>query len=759
MSAFETESHVMYHKWFPWRFLVRRLARSYGFTDPIQWLSRMRQFAHPSEVTEPVELLRAGVLFHARGLINTKAIQNNLDWVWPYWVERQFNPADVSFIPRAFSFSHINLTHRNWTAVGLPDVPYYPIVDPRGLVTPFHDSWSLDFWLIGSNDRRLLPSKLDQAEQHLDLLPNLVIGSSFEKDGWRLNTTVCLEREGAGPSCVVRINATAPPETWLAVTVRPYNPEGISFIDSITVENDPRDWRVNDSAAVHFSRPPERCYFSNYKDGDVLSRVDVGPVATGIACPASMATGAALFSLAKLNGQPLEVRVPVLEERTRKLPTLGAVSDWPAEIATCSRLKIPDPLLQKLYDTAVASLILHAPGEVFPGPYTYKRFWYRDAAFILNALLTLGADHRVRRALDLFPRHQTLTGYFRSQDGEWDSNGEALWIMGRYLQLTGTPLPADWQAPVTKGANWIVGKRHSADLAEPHAGLLPAGFSAEHLGPNDYYYWDDFWGVAGLRSAAEMLQSTAPRAALEFGARATDFLKCIEASFQHIPTRRFKGAISASPYRRMDAGAVGSLVADYPLQLFAPGDVRLMKTTEYLLQHSSFAGGFFQNMIHSGINAYLTLHLAQVLLRAGDLRALDLMDTVARLASPTGQWPEAIHPRTGGGCMGDGHHVWASAEWALMIRNLFVREEGATLVLGAGLFPRWLEQRVPLGFGPTNTSFGPVTVRLEPEAPDKFLLTLERQASQRKPAIEVRVPGYSVAAAPAGDKFLIEANL
>ena len=95
------------------------------------------------------------VLFHARGLINTKAIQNNLDWVWPYWVERQFNPADVSFIPRAFSFSHINLTHRNWTAVGLPDVPYYPIVDPRGLVTPHFDGWSLDFWLIGPRRRRL----------------------------------------------------------------------------------------------------------------------------------------------------------------------------------------------------------------------------------------------------------------------------------------------------------------------------------------------------------------------------------------------------------------------------------------------------------------------------------------------------------------------------------------------------------------------------------------------------------------------------
>src|SRR5438067_11450189 len=86
-----------------------------------------------------------------------------------YWLERQFNPADTSFIPRAFSFSHINLTHRNWTAVGLPDVPFYPIVDPRGLVTPLFDGWSLDFWLVPANGVALLPSKLREFSQQLAL--------------------------------------------------------------------------------------------------------------------------------------------------------------------------------------------------------------------------------------------------------------------------------------------------------------------------------------------------------------------------------------------------------------------------------------------------------------------------------------------------------------------------------------------------------------------------------------------------------------
>ena len=141
----------------PWRFVVRRAAHMHGFLDPIALLARLNRFAQPSEVSEPVELLRAGAVLHARGLINSRVIQHNLDWVWPYWVERQFDPKDPAFIPRSFSITHINLTHRNWTAIGWPDCDELPIVDPRGMVTPHHDQWSLDAWLMTDDSRVLLP--------------------------------------------------------------------------------------------------------------------------------------------------------------------------------------------------------------------------------------------------------------------------------------------------------------------------------------------------------------------------------------------------------------------------------------------------------------------------------------------------------------------------------------------------------------------------------------------------------------------------
>jgi hypothetical protein len=184
-----------------------------------------------------------------------------------------------------------------------------------------------------------------------------------------------------------------------------------------------------------------------------------------------------------------------------------------------------------------------------------------------------------------------------------------------------------------------------------------------------------------------------------------------------------------------------------------------MATVEALMRRSFFHGGFFQDMIHSGINAYLTLDIAQTLLRAGDPRYCDLVETVARLASPTGQWPEAIHPRTGGGCMGDGQHGWAAAEWAMMLRNMFVREESDRLIIGSGLFAEWFDTDEELFFGPTLTPWGKVWVRIERPATEP-VLWIDGQWRGEPPRIDVAIPGFErIAEADAGRRIpLVRSN-
>lgn len=744
----------MWFKWFPWRWVVRRVARAHGFLDPVALLSHLHRFAQPSEVAEPIELLRAGVLFHARGLMNTRAIQHNLDWVWPYWVERQFNPEDPSFIPRAFSITHVNLTHRNWTAVGIPDHESMPIVDPRGLVTPFYDGWSLDGWVIAEDGRQLVPSRLLSVSQVSILDEGVAVKTEASHHGLSLCCRVEVRLESYHPVCFIQYDVRADSRAWAVISLRPYNPEGVSFVHEVVLQPDRMAWIIDGRQQVRFSLPVERQRMSDYRSGDVYSNLFGTGEQDSVKCDVGMATAAALFELRPGEAREIVARIP-LDEEGRARATFPFKSErlaWQEALRGHCELEVPDERFQYLYENALRALVLHTPGEIFPGPYTYKRFWFRDAAFILHALLCAGLADRVERALDRFPMRQTAAGYFHSQEGEWDSNGEALWILDRFCRLAGRPPKPQWRKAILHGGYWIIHKRLPDRLEALHAGLLPAGFSAEHLGPNDFYYWDDFWGIGGLRAGARLIEALGDiRAAEDFRQEADALMGAVERSLQAGSLQKYSKGIPASPYRRMDSGAVGSLAAGYPLQLWEARDPRLLDTVEFLLDHCFVGGGFFQDMIHSGINPYLTLHVAQVLLRAGDPRFFDLVMAVLEYSSPTGQWPEAIHPHTRGGCMGDGQHIWASAEWVLMTRNSFVREEKDGLILASGIPHHWLQHEKVLSLGPAPTPYGEISICITP-GPDRIRVSWEGRWREKEPRLEIRLPGFGQRVARPGEK-------
>lgn len=732
-------------RWFPWKGLVSRLARSRGLVDPVEVLSRLESFAQPLDVKEPIELLRSGLVFHARGVLNTGAIQHNLDWIWPYWVERQYDPLGQSFIPRAFSITHVNLSNRNWTAIGLPDVDAFPIVDPRGLVTPHWDGWSLDAWIVPDEGEWLVPSKLTSVVQSLDLTSGLCVTTHSSNDGLDLRSRADVVDGEDGLACRVRYRASADRAARLVVSVRPYNPEGVSFIHEIILDEISRSLVMDGRHLLHLRPTPDRFHLAYYREGDVKSKLGEAERRSRVTCRVGMASAAGVYRIAPRFTIDVTASVPISDSHGGNA---RRTDSWSSAIASAAPAIFPDPLFQRLWDAAVRSVILMSPGEVYPGPYTYKRFWFRDSAFILHALLCLGLHDRAARVLRTFPRRQTSSGFFLSQEGEWDSNGEALWILRRYFELSGRPPVTEWIPSIVTGADWIARKRTRDEGATLHRGLLPAGFSAEHLGPNDFYFWDDFWGVAGLRAAAWLLREAGHPGADRYDEEASRFLSVIERCLGHVSHRLRTPAMPASPYRRLDSGAIGSLAAGYPTQIFAGTDERLLATAKYLASNCLVKGGFYQDIIHSGINPYLTLHLAQVLMRAGSAKAFDLVRTVAHLATPTGQWPEAIDPRTGAGCMGDGHHVWAAAEWILMLRNMVVREEGNTLVIGEGFMPEWLELGRPLHLGPVPTTFGPVEVTIHPRAGH---VDVEwKPAFRREPDVVIAIPGLGRVTAPAG---------
>mgnify|MGYP001044243408 CR=1 FL=1 len=82
-------------------------------------------------------------------------------------------------------------------------------------------------------------------------------------------------------------------------------------------------------------------------------------------------------------------------------------------------------------------------------------------------------------------------------------------------------------------------------------------------------------------------------------------------------------------------------------------------------------------------------------------------------ATSTYTFPEAIHPRTNGGCVGDGHHGWAAAEFIHLIRNMLFFEEGGTLVITPIIPQRWIEPGEIIEVKNAPSYFGEINFKIE----------------------------------------------
>ena len=704
--------------------------------DIVRHLTTLQHLGEHPESGSPGKLLPAGARTVFRALRTRSAAEVGTDWVWPHWLERQLDPTSPSFVPRGHLPFLANVTARNWTMVGNIGSSHEAIVDPRGLVTPWFDGWSLDWW-VGADDRWHLPSREPAVRQRLIADAPVVETAMRVPGGDILHRAYAIRSaaaDGAEELIVVEIENATPVPVALAVAVRPYNPEGLAVIEQIGLHGRSHGARdivtVDGRVALLLPRTPNRVAASTFHDGDVAAIVLGGDAGTsfsaGLRCDAGMASAAFVYPLP--HRATLSFFIPLTSpQRTRRrglarrrlaaaptapssVPTAAQVANgWKAHAGRGMRLVLPDPRLAAAVEANRRFLLLlHDGDEITPGPATYHRFWFRDAAYLLGALDRYGYADEVAEVLASYPRRQRGDGLFFSQSREWDANGAALHAIGEHWRLHRDTAAIAGLAPVVAaGAEWIERKRTGARAGlrrVEHDGLLPAGTSAGHLGPFDVYYWDDLWGLRGMLDAAEVLDALGEAdAAADTRARAGRFRADIDASLAAVASRLGTPAIPAGPRRRIDPGAIGSLAACWPLRLMAADDPRIAATAEVIRERFCLGPAFFQGISHTGLATYLTLQLAFVELEVGDRRALERLDWLLSVATPTWTWPEAVHPRLDGGCMGDGHHGWAAADLLTFVRNMLVRETSDGGLALCSLVPHdWLGQQLEVHDAPTH---------------------------------------------------------
>jgi hypothetical protein len=415
----------------------------------------------------------------------------------------------------------------------------------------------------------------------------------------------------------------------------------------------------------------------------------------------------------------------------------------------------------RLHDLARAAraqlLILADGGQIHPGPTIYDSFWIRDSSIegIAAALAGdgnlaerqfgwhyPGAFHLGDRRIGPVRAHGFFGGRHEEDDREWDSNGQALWAIGRFDRIRGraASFGARMFTPfVSDGARWLRDNRDGF-------GLLHAGWSAEHLGDKHKpHYWDDLWAVAGLWEAARLAERIGAPEAGELWAIHDDVRRATADSIRWAlgEQRRlghWETFIPTGPadVGRRDSTMVGAVAYFHPCRLHvgaklgADVDWAARQTLE-TIWGAFVTGGFRHDSAWRAYGPYLTLQLAHAFLLIGDVDRMERClawslgagtATVSRADGAAARWQVVAGAWNEQHCypvasdfaerpgswwyMGDIPHGWAAAELLLLARDMLLLEgdEDASphLYVAPGIPPAWLAagERVTVSEAPTT---------------------------------------------------------
>ncbi|MBL8022123.1 MAG: hypothetical protein JNM27_20780 [Leptospirales bacterium] len=716
-----------------------RIMRLHPDVQPL--LSGGYRLTNPSAAAYPSENLPFASRVIASGMWNYCFFQFYRHFAGPYWVERQYNPDDVSFIPRASSLLSLNLTHRTWMGIRSPNGTSFSMVDPAGSLSPIAGYYSVE---VGIKDgtRVLLPTRGDLKVSQKPFKDLPAARTEYNCKGIQVKWTVvgCAD-EGDWVYSRVQYETNRPCE--LLVGIRPFNPEGGALISDLEMKLKAEGavLSINSREEIFFPVAPDELRFSNLEAGDAYFQDK--PLGI-VNCRHGLATGSLVYRItgsgeihfyARTNrtgkaGVPIQF-VNNDHELNRSLTAWEKIVDQGAEFV-CGR----DVWNRAARIFAGYLNSLQTNTEIWPGVFTYNQFWFRDAAYMISALTSWGYTTQAAKILKTYAARQERDGFFKSHEGEWDSNGQAIWTLAHFIEHTGDQqMLRELYPAIRKGAQWIMRKRRTGIQGK----ILPAGFSAEHLGPADHYYWDNLWSIAGLMEASRCAGMLGEKKDERLFLEESDSYRRDLLAVSADDRQRF-GVITAAPNRPIDSGMIGSICTVYPLELRVFPESEVRKTVREIHKQFFTKDLFFHPIIHSGYNLYLSLQMAQCHLRLGDVRrARRIFKRVLKSRTQLWTYPEAIHPITGGGVMGDGFHGWAFAEVLLLLREFVVSSQDRVLHIFRGLRNR--EILSDMKFGPFPMHGGKISIqgKLSESNDGRIKINFDRASEMR--AIRIHVPG------------------
>ncbi len=673
------------------KFLQKIISLANFHPKSLEYLGASDRINLKAEISIPKELIPGASLLVAQAWANTGIFENAQHLPKPYWAEKQMDPESVYFEAIGHRLLSMNVTLRNWSMVSIPGYETEAIIDPIGALTPKHEDYSIEIWAL----KEVEEGKIKIFRPHVngtfyqvrdeDNYPAIKNIWSFE--GGKITWEIYAEGDSLGQWACLDVYPELNDENYkIIIAVRPYNYDGIVFIEKIKVVG--RTVTITPRSKILLTTDYDYYFLGEYPFNDPADPYEIPEKLKEdyeYVSPAKLATALFVFSEGAIGARVF------MEGRIEAEPPTNSWDDyWKNVLPTLPEIKIGETEYQKAFKaTAVDLLMVWDGNSITPGPANYHHFWIRDNAYILPALLQLGKFQEVEAILQTYPKRQQKNGYFVSQKGEWDANGQAIYAISQYIKYSkDEEFLSKIINNVWKAAQWIENKRHQWDPpSEEYQGLLPPGFSAEHFGGTDSYYWDQFWSIKGMQEAIYLLEKAEQTEKAEIVKQwLNDYFNDVLNSISIVTHKLNSKAIPTSPRRKYDSAMIGSIAALYPLRIFDEFDEKITASLEKIKEVSWSDDLFFQRNGHMALGTYLSLHVAHSHLWRGESsEALKIWNKLLEYATPTFTWPEGINARTKTGGMGDGNHIWAAADVNMFLRDLVIFEKNNTWYLLHGI--------------------------------------------------------------------------
>jgi hypothetical protein len=302
---------------------------------------------------------------------------------------------------------------------------------------------------------------------------------------------------------------------------------------------------------------------------------------------------------------------------------------------------------------------------------------------------------------------------------EHDSHGQLVWLVAECFRFTGDRAFLAELWPAVRRAVGYLHALRATRLGPEHTdarrGILPESASHEgYLAHPVHAYWDDFWALRAHRDAAAMARLAGDETEAGRIAEAGDALgRSLRDSIARTTAERQTAWVPASvEWADFDPTATANAVALLDCVDDLPRPALERTFDRYLDGFRRRAGGDWSNY------SPYEIRIVGALVRLG--RRADAAELLAALFADRRppawhQWPEIAwrDPRSPGH-LGDVPHAWIGAEYVLALCTLLAYERAAdaSLVLGAGVPPSWLDGGETVGVRGLPTHYGPLDLRI-----------------------------------------------